>query len=98
MVCHVLMDPNTEEHNKPVTAGTLLLRENHFFTCGYQSGNIYFGGRVNQSKKVVDDEKLMYFIIRYRLLGIDVHTSDDDHGRYHRFGPVSFWRHRRCYT
>jgi hypothetical protein len=47
VVWHVLMDPDTVEHNKPVTAGTLLLRANRFFTCGCQSGNIYFGGRVN---------------------------------------------------
>jgi hypothetical protein len=29
-------------------------------------GNMWLGGRVNRSKKVVDDGNLTYFIIRYR--------------------------------
>jgi hypothetical protein len=31
-------------------------------------GNMYFGGWVKSSKKVVDDTNLIYFIIRYRSI------------------------------
>jgi hypothetical protein len=30
--------------------------------------NMWLGGRVNRSKKVVDDGNLTYFIIRYRYV------------------------------
>jgi hypothetical protein len=33
---------------------------------GGTGGNIWFGGRANWLKKLVDDGNLTYFIIRYR--------------------------------
>jgi hypothetical protein len=37
----------------------------HFLFTGGAGCNKWFGGRAKPSKKVVDDRKLTYFIIRY---------------------------------
>jgi hypothetical protein len=48
-----------------------------FLFTGGNADNILFSGRVNRSKKVVDDGNLTAFIIRYRYLHAHVLSSYD---------------------
>jgi hypothetical protein len=55
-------------------------------TCG-TSGNIQFSGRVNLSKKMVDDLNLTAFIIRYRCVRTQILPNLGTlQQRYHRYG------------